>query len=189
MQEEIWKDVVGYEGLYQVSNLGRVKSLGHDLWHKGRIIKPHLDGKGHYLLVGLHKDLKTKKRNIHRLVAEAFLPNPLGLPQVNHKDERKTNNMATNLEWCDASYNATYGGARYRNIISRTRNNSFNRERPVLMMAEDRRVIKRFRSCADASRSMGVSSVTIKRCCNEREKGKNHHSCGYIFEFDKNLEL
>ena len=96
--EEIWKDIEGYEGLYQVSNLGRVKSLGVDKWHKGRVIKPQFDGLKHYLFVQLYKNKKSKRFNIHRLVAKAFIPNPNNLPQVNHKDEVKTNNNARNLE-------------------------------------------------------------------------------------------
>ena len=121
MEEEVWKDVVGYEGLYQVSNLGRVKSLGFDKWHKGRILKQSFDSKRNYLFVGLHKDGKIKQKNVHRLVAETFIPNPDNLPCVNHKDEDKTNNFVfvnkdgsvdlnkSNLEWCTVAYNTNYG--------------------------------------------------------------------------------
>lgn len=110
---EIWKDVKDYEGLYQVSNLGRVKSLDHydslGRLRIGKILKPQFDGKGHYLHVGLYKDGCYKPKDIHRLVAETFISNPDDLPQVNHKDEDKQNNVVTNLEWCTHLYNNTYG--------------------------------------------------------------------------------
>ena len=111
MNEE-WRQIQGYEGLYEVSNLGRVKSL--ERYDKmGRLIKektlnPRKHKKG-YLYVGLSKDGIQKKYSIHRLVAIAFIPNPNNLPQVNHKDENKENNCLDNLEWCTNEYNCNYG--------------------------------------------------------------------------------
>lgn len=111
MKEE-WRQIQGYEGLYEVSNLGRVKSL--ERYDKmGRLIKektlnPRKHKKG-YLYVGLSKDGIQKKYSIHRLVAIAFIPNPNNLPQVNHKDENKENNCLDNLEWCTNEYNCNYG--------------------------------------------------------------------------------
>lgn len=100
---EIWKDVAGYEGLYQISNLGRVKGL------KRNKILALKDNQG-YLKIGLRKP-KDKQRffSVHRLVAIAFIPNPNNYPQINHKDECKTNNCVSNLEWCTAKYNCNYG--------------------------------------------------------------------------------
>ena len=103
--KEIFKDIEEYEGLYQISNLGRVKSLKYG---KERILKPAKDKKG-YLYVCLYKQGKMKIYRVHRLVAQAFIPNPNNLPQVNHKDEDKTNNASSNLEFCDAKYNNNYG--------------------------------------------------------------------------------
>lgn len=109
---EIWKPIKDYEGLYQVSNLGRVKSLeridslGHK--RKEKIFKPRKDKYG-YLRVSLWKDGKGKMVSIHRLVAIHFIPNPDNLPEVNHKDENKENNTLSNLEWCDRKYNNNYG--------------------------------------------------------------------------------
>ncbi len=110
---EVWKSINGYDGLYEVSNYGRVRSLDHydclGRLQRGRVLKPQRDGKGLYLHIGLWKDGKSKPRNIHRLVAEAFIPNPNNLPEVNHKDENKLNNSVSNLEWCDHKYNNNYG--------------------------------------------------------------------------------
>ena len=109
---EEWKDIIGYEGIYQISNKGRVKSLnridsrGHKVNEK--ILRP--GKRNNYLHVRLCKDGKFKDYKIHRLVAQAFLPNPDNLPVVNHKDENKLNNNVENLEWCTQKYNVNYSG-------------------------------------------------------------------------------
>lgn len=115
---EVWKDIKDYEGLYQVSNLGRVKRLGGVVKHgysititvDEKIIKANVNGKGQeHLMVHLSKDGKVRKHYVHRLVAEAFIENPEGLPEVNHKDEDPRNNNVENLEWCTHKYNNLYG--------------------------------------------------------------------------------
>ena len=107
--EEIWKPIE-FDG-YEVSNLGRVKSYKCDK-QNGRIMKPYLDTKG-YLQIDIQLDGRKREQRyhllVHRLVAKAFIPNPTDLPQVNHKDEDKTNNCVDNLEWCTNLYNARYG--------------------------------------------------------------------------------
>ena len=109
---EVWKDVVGYEGLYKVSNKGNVYSVGriNSQCKKigGIILKPGYT-RGGYLLVNLCENGKVKSKYIHRLVLEAFVENPNNLPEVNHLDEIKDNNELSNLEWCDSSYNINYG--------------------------------------------------------------------------------
>ncbi|MED5492674.1 MAG: NUMOD4 domain-containing protein [Pseudomonadota bacterium] len=113
--QEIWKPISGYEGLYEVSNLGRVKSLGRMRVTKGggkswlpERIKAASSQREGYVSAHLYKNSKMSKRYIHRLVAEAFLANPNSLPQVNHLDGDKANNAATNLEWCSASDNCRH---------------------------------------------------------------------------------
>lgn len=107
-ENEIWKDIPGFEGFYQVSDKGRVKSLGNGKSNncKARIFK--LQNRGDYLAVHLCKDGKQKSFNVHRLVAEAFIPNPTDLPQVHHIDENKHNNIVSNLQWVTNKYNITF---------------------------------------------------------------------------------
>lgn len=114
-EDEEWKPAVGYEGLYEVSNLGNVRGVNRMTYRKGvvrclkgKIRKPQIISTG-YKQVQLSKDGKVKGICIHRLVAEAFIPNPDNLPCVNHKDEDKTNNNVENLEWCSFKYNSNYG--------------------------------------------------------------------------------
>lgn len=110
--EEIWKDIEGYDGIYMVSNLGRVKSLPRScqgLNASKEIILKQSEDKDGYLLVGLHKNGKSKTVRVSRIVAKAFIPNPNEYPDVNHKDENNQNNRVDNLEWCTTQYNLTYG--------------------------------------------------------------------------------
>lgn len=114
---EIWKPIKGYEGFYEVSNLGRVRSLDRTehirnkagritaRQRKGKVLKPCLDSGGHYL----HVMLRGKPTNVHRIVAKTFIDNPNDYPEANHIDEDKTNNCVMNLEWCDHKYNNNYG--------------------------------------------------------------------------------
>ena len=106
---EIWKDIKGFEGKYQVSNLGRVKSLDYNHTKKEKILKPGFNG--HYYFVQFcikGRRGVTKNFFVHRLVASAFLENPDNLPCVNHRDENKQNNCVSNLEFCTHQYNSTY---------------------------------------------------------------------------------
>lgn len=117
--QEIWKDIKDFEGVYQVSNLGNVKSVGRYISagvganHQYQYINEkilRLNGGGKYVQVVLSKDGKTYGRLVHRLVAQAFIPNPNNLPCVNHKDENPKNNCVNNLEWCTYKYNNEYNG-------------------------------------------------------------------------------
>lgn len=116
---EVWKDIENYEGLYQISNFGNVKSLTRQVYTSNpkftgyRVLREKLlrpgKTKDGYSSVVLRKDGKGKSYYVHRLVAEAFLQNPHNLPEINHKDENKENNHVNNLEWCTHIYNGNYG--------------------------------------------------------------------------------
>ena len=116
--KEIWKDIKGYEKLYQVSNLGNVRRIkfinNRTQKDKIKMLKLIKDKKG-YLKINLWKNNKSKMFLVHRIVAETFILNPNNLPQVNHKDENKSNNCVENLEWCSQKYNNNYGN-RLNNI-------------------------------------------------------------------------
>lgn len=172
---EIWKDVEGYEGLYQVSNMGRVKSLGNELSNnsKEKILKSYKNGKSGYLLISLCKEGKIKKYLLHRLVAQAFLPNPNNLPEVNHKDENHQNNCVENLEYCNAKYNANYGSRNKK--ISKALKNRKDLSKPILQFTKDGEFIRRWDNAREVERELGIKNSNIPKCC----KGKYKTVGGY----------
>lgn len=162
MKKEYWKPIKGYEGLYMVSNWGRVKSIK---FGKERILKPVTNSSG-YLLVGLYKNNIEKKYSVHRLVAEAFIPNPYNLPQVNHRDENKLNNNVDNLEWCTNEYNINYG----------TRTERYSK--PVLQYTLDGEFVGEWPSARECGRN-GFNQGSVSACC--RGKLKTHR--GFIWKY------
>lgn len=183
--EEIWKDIAGYEGLYQVSNLGNVRSLDRLAFNGkqmclviGKDLKLRLQKNG-YVRVSLSKGSKIKYCNIHRLVAEAFIPNPNNLPEVNHKDEDKTNNRVENLEYCDRKYNNNYGSRIERGIEKRINHPKLCK--PILQFSLSGDFIKEYPSQKEAQRQTGVINQNIYQCCN----GKRKQAGGYIWRYKK----
>ena len=157
MKKELCKDIKDYEGHYQVSNLSRVKSIK---FGKERILKPVTDRHG-YLLVGLWKNNKQKTYKVHRLVAEAFIPNPNNLPQVNHKDENPLNNNVNNLEWCNSKYNCNFG-TRIERISKR-------RSKTVLQYDLEGNFIREWKSSAECGRN-GFNQGHVAACCQGKLK-------------------
>ena len=176
MKKEYWKPVVGYEGLYEVSNWGRVKSLKRLVKSpRGyrtvceRTLKPTKDSHG-YLCVSLYKEGEMKFVKIHRLVAEAFLNNPDNLPQINHKDEDKTNNHVNNLEWCDAQYNCNYGTRTER--LSKSQING-KRSKIVIQYNLDGTFVREWQSTRECERNGFDKGAVCKCCLGELKKYKD----------------
>ena len=190
MENEIWKDVVGYEGLYQVSNLGRVRGLDRLVKHsgehmriqKGRILKGLVHSKDGYVYVGLYKKGKYKKIKVHRLVGLAFIENPQNKPMINHIDENKENNKLDNLEWCTAKENENHGTKRER----MKKNTDYSLiaskyKKPVIQYDLEGNVIKEWDSIKQIKEENGYSSGNISNCCN----GKLKKTYGYVWRFAK----
>lgn len=190
--EEIWKDVVGYEGLYKVSNFGRIVSLCSYGGNSQRLMSPGLANNG-YLMVGLTKNKKQKSLLVHRLVAQAFIPNPDKLDFVNHKDENKRNNNVENLEWCTKSYNSEYSlnlhpdrKKRYFNHF-KDKNGKLKRydgkppqHEEIVIQKDIKGTPIAIYGCVDyAHKITGVKSAAIIACC----KGQQKTAFGYIWEF------
>lgn len=176
---EVWKDIQGFEGIYQVSSLGRVRSLDRVI-HKlnveqrmrGRILSPTNNGTG-YMKVNLSKDGKAKLCFVHRLVVEAFIPNSCKLSQINHIDENKSNNQVNNLEWCSSEYNINYG--------ERTNKVRLTANRPVIQCDKKGTIIKEFASATIAEAETGIPHQNISKCCYGH---KNYsHAGGFIWKF------
>ena len=151
-----WKPIKGYEGLYEVSNEGNIKTL-HKRYKNKSILKQSKGSRG-YLLVTLNKNKKQTTKNVHRIVADAFLENPQNLPCINHKDQDKTNNNVNNLEWCTYQYNNTYK--------DRLKKSALRRSIPVVCVETG--VI--YESGADAGRKTGIRQSKISCCCNGNRK-------------------
>ena len=166
---EEWKPVEGFEGLYEVSSLGRVKSLNYNHTGKEKILR-HRKCRNGYLLVDLCRDGKRKTLLIHRLVAIAFLTNPEGLPEVNHKDEVKINNCVNNLEWVSKSYNNNFGTRNERMAAAKSKAVEASK------YSDFRTIELRFSSTAEAGRN-GFHQGDVAACCNGRfnREGNNRY--------------
>jgi hypothetical protein len=178
-QNETWIDVPQFEQSYQVSNLGRVRSKDRTIKKKNRwgfecdfaikgkmLSQVKVDDK--YLVVTLLKNGHASQLKVHRIVAMAFITNPNGYKEVNHKDENKLNNEVSNLEWCDRKYNANYGTAVER-MRAKTRNRK-DTSKPVYQYTLDGELVNVFPSCNEAQRCTGVDHASIARCCHKRTK-------------------
>lgn len=189
-QEEIWKDVIGYEGAYQVSNLGRVKNVErgiHGASDSIRIIRERIrvqrTSRNGYKMTILSKDNKQKNCTIHRLVALAFIPNPNNLPEVNHIDGDKSNNNSSNLEWTDRSGNNSHAlrtGLRI-SCFAGKRGKLHPDSKEVFQYDLEGNYITSFESTCEAHRQTGVNSKLISHCA----LGKQKYAGKYIWKYKK----
>lgn len=174
---EIWKDVPNYQGLYQVSNYGNVRSLDHysnNHFYKGRVLKPSADRDG-YLHVRLCKNGHVKVFRVHRIVANVFLPNHDKKLQVNHLNENKKDDEVTNLEWCTAKQNSNYG-TRNKRISIANRNGKLSKK--IKQLGKAGNLIKIWPSLSEAERH-GFGRGHLSDCA----LGKRKSAYGYKWEY------
>ena len=171
---ETWKAIAGYEGIYEVSDQGRVKSLKHG---KEKILKPQKDTGG-YLQVYLCKDGQKKTSLVHRLVAESFIQNPNNLETINHKDEDKTNNTVTNLEWMSQKDNLNYGTRNKRACEAKINHPSLSKKVQMFDKSTGE-LLATYPSTREANRITGINPGNISSCC----LGKHKSSGGYKWRY------
>lgn len=186
-EKEIWKDIEGYEGYYQVSNLGRVRSLDRTIesehrspqFMKGNIKKVIRRDDG-YEYVVLYRDNKGKNKYVHRLVAKAFVPNPNKLPIINHIDENPSNNLPSNLEWCDHQYNLTYGDKVERVTNSKGYKERTKRLQKPIYVIDKNGNRKRYESITSACNELDLHYSNVHKSLT----GKKYPTYkGYTFEY------
>lgn len=185
---EEWRNIVGFEGLYQVSNYGRVRSLDRFVKGKnglrivkGKILKPGKLPYG-YLFVNLCKNNKVVNCRVHRLVAVAFIPNPNNLPQINHKDCNPANNSVWNLEWCDARYNLNYGERAIK--FSQTRKGKCSGKnhpcaRKVKQLSLNGSILATYDTIKEAAESTYVNRAAISMVCSGNRKTAGGYKWSY----------
>lgn len=184
---EEWRDIEGYDGHYQVSSSGRVRSIdwlviyknGIRRIHKGRILKQKQHPTYGYMYVGLNKNRVYKTYRVHRLVASTFIPNEKGKDQVNHKDLDRSNNMLANLEWCNASENQLHSYAnninrkRQRHRLGMTGKLSVS-SKPVLVKSISGEIMGNYDSLTLAAAATGSNPSKISACCRGVRKAHNN---------------
>lgn len=185
---EIWLPIDGYDG-YEVSNYGRIKSLNYNHTNQEQILKSG-NTKDGYQQVCLYKDGKPKMFRVHRLVAMVFIDNPNNLPQINHKDEVKTNNHVSNLEWCTAKYNNNYGTRKEKASKAMSGDNNpkpmlgklgkeHHSSKQIIQLTLDNEVVKYWDSMHDVKRALDYNIGNIGSCC----KGKRNYAHGYKWQY------
>lgn len=195
--KEVWRPAKGFDGIYEVSNYGHV--LSRNLYHKKEpvILKTWLGNRG-YLRITLRKNGSIVHKQVATLVAEAFLPNPNNLPQVNHKDENKTNNFVwvnedgsvdparSNLEWCSCKQNINHGTRNRRMVETRTRLGQSRGEKAVVQLSMEGKLVNIFRSSCEAQRETGAFASIISKCC--RGQKQKHHGFRWQYLTDYIIE-
>lgn len=183
--KEIWKDIKEYYGLYQVSNIGNVKSLNYRRSGEEKILRPMVD-RGGYLQVELWRNGKCKRLLVHRLVLMTFAPiDNMKKLEVNHKDENKKNNNLDNLEWCDKSYNNNYG--------SRTQRSAQSRSIPVVQLDPTTNKVVNVYCSAREAEKQGFNQSNITQCCKNKfsRQGNNiykDYKWRYMSEHIKSID-
>lgn len=181
---ETWKDIPNYEGLYQASNLGNIKSIGYG---RPKLLKLVLNKRLGYLYVTLWKDKKLLGKRVHRLIAQTFLENPEEKPEVNHLDGVKINNNVENLEWSTEKENTIHyikNGLRKYKISEEHRDkinksNILKRAKTVQQFDKENNLIAEFKSAGEAAKSINIGKGNIINCCN----GKLKSARGFLWKY------
>lgn len=210
MKEYLWKDIKGYEGLYQVSNLGNIKSMPRTIvtnnrfgkmtkYTKSREIKPHLNKKTGYYQVHLSKNKKTKMFLLHRLVAETFIPNMDNKPQINHINANKTDNRIENLEWCTSSENIKHAfannlshsnfkvqcGSKHHffgkhHSIESKQKMKESHYKKIIQYDKNNKLIKIWNGIKQIEEELNINNGNISQCCRSKRKTAG----GYIWRYE-----
>lgn len=177
--KEVWKDIKGYEGLYQVSNLGRVKSLNFHRTGKEQILKSDCQRRG-YFYVTLYNNKRGIKKSIHRLVAEAFIPNPHNKPSVDHINTDRTDNRVENLRWATYLENNT-------NPLTLNKHSGKNSPvaKPIIQFNSNGQFLKKWDFAAKVQHELNICRSTICNCC----KGKVKTAGGYKWKYVSDIEI
>lgn len=184
--KEVWKDIPNYEGYYQVSNLGNVKSLkkwcGNKYISKWKNEEKNIRQATHYhgyKYVYLSKNKERKKKYVHRLVAETFIPNPNNLKEINHIDGNKQNNSINNLEWCTRKENVIHS---YKNKLLIAKRGKDNKNSKAVTQYDIKgNIIKEWYCIKDVTRELGIADISISRCCRNKQKTAGN----YIWKYKK----
>lgn len=187
MENEIWKDIPGYVGIYQVSNYGRIKSLSRLIYRKngqisktqGKILSPGIDKYGYYIVVLCNGKKETK--TVHRIVALAFINNPNNLPEIDHKDGNRKNNKVENLRWVTRKENANnpISKLRYSHAAKQIKNYKYLMQ--SVRQIKDGKVIAEYESMREAERQTNIAHSSIKKAIN----GKLKNAGGFQWEYKK----
>lgn len=174
---EIWKDVIGYEGRFQISNLGRLKSLNYNHTNKEGLLKPQIQKKGtktdlQYCYFNTRVNGKPIRLMQHRLVAEAFIPNPENKPFIDHIDTNGLNNSLDNLRWCTLEENSNNELTKIHHIESADK-------KPVIQLTEEGEFIREWNSAAEVKKELGICNSNIKKCIN----GKRKTAGGFVWRY------
>lgn len=178
--DEEWKDIKDYEGLYQISNYGRVKSLANKSNHKYVLILKISISR--YCRISLNKNSKTTSFDIHRLVANAFIPNLNNYPVINHKNGIKTDNRVYNLEWCTQRYKTIH--AIKTGLKKANKNEQNNKSMPILQLDLDNNILNYFPSIMEAERKTKIKNANIARACK-----KHINACGFKWRYVNDVEF
>lgn len=195
--EEIWKDVVGYEGLYKVSNLGKIKSLErkNKKYQSKEFIMKQCVGTNNYLIVNLYllNSSKAKTFRVHRLIAETFIPNPNNLPCVNHKDGNKQNNCVSNLEWCSYSWNNKHAYLIGKKVVTEKMKKTFSEIKKTENWKIKNKNFKRKSKKIDQFDKNGIflkswnGIAELQKHFNKKNLSSIYHCCNRVKHFNSSL--